>query len=54
MAAPAQGGSAAVPATTAERTPGFDRARFRRLFVAVMLPMFLAAVDQRCWRRRRR
>src|SRR6476619_4630879 len=25
---------------------GFDRARFRRLFFAVMLPMFLAAVDQ--------
>ena len=24
----------------------FDRARFRRLFVAVMVPMFLAAVDQ--------
>ena len=27
-------------------TPSFDRARFRRLFFAVMLPMFLAAVDQ--------
>jgi len=26
--------------------PAFDRARFRRLFVAVMVPMFLAAVDQ--------
>ena len=26
--------------------PGFDRARFRRLFFAVMVPMFLAAVDQ--------
>ena len=26
--------------------PGFDRARFRRLFVVVMVPMFLAAVDQ--------
>ena len=25
---------------------GFDRARFRRLFLAVMLPMFLAAADQ--------
>ena len=27
-------------------SPSFDRSRFRRLFVAVMLPMFLAAVDQ--------
>jgi EmrB/QacA subfamily drug resistance transporter len=26
--------------------PGFDRARFFRLFTAVMLPMFLAAIDQ--------
>ena len=33
-------GDAAAPA------PTFDRARFRRLFIAVMVPMFLAAVDQ--------
>ncbi len=26
--------------------PAFDKARFRRLFVAVMVPMFLAAADQ--------
>ena len=26
--------------------PVYDRKRFRRLFAAVMLPMFLAAVDQ--------
>ena len=39
-AAPA---SAAAPAVAS--TP-YDRARFRRLFFAVMLPMFLAAVDQ--------
>ncbi|HEY2561891.1 MAG TPA: MFS transporter [Caldimonas sp.] len=39
-ALPADAGSAPVPA------PDFDRARFRRLFVAVMVPMFLAAVDQ--------
>ncbi|MDQ6639006.1 MAG: MFS transporter, partial [Pseudomonadota bacterium] len=30
----------------ADPAPTFDRARFRRLFVAVMVPMFLAAVDQ--------
>jgi hypothetical protein len=33
--------SSAAPAE-----PGFDRARFRRVFTAVMLPMFLAAVHQ--------
>ena len=38
-------GRSAAPAVTA-RAAGFDRARFRRLFFAVMLPMFLAAVDQ--------
>jgi len=32
--------------TPADPAPSFDRARFRRLFVAVMVPMFLAAVDQ--------
>src|SRR5664279_310102 len=37
--------SAAVP-VTADPPPTLDRARFRRLFVAVMVPMFLAAVDQ--------
>jgi MFS family permease len=36
-----EGAAAAAPAA-----PSFDRARFRRLFFAVMLPMFLAAVDQ--------
>ncbi len=35
----------AADAATATPTP-FDRARFRKLFLAVMLPMFLAAVDQ--------
>jgi len=45
MDAPVEGRSAAVPAAGA-RSGGFDRARFRRLFFAVMLPMFLAAVDQ--------
>ena len=45
MDAPVAGRSAAVPAADT-RTGGFDRARFRRLFFAVMLPMFLAAVDQ--------
>ncbi|MCE9661491.1 MAG: MFS transporter [Burkholderiales bacterium] len=33
-------------AAPAPPVPSFDRARFRRLFFAVMLPMFLAAVDQ--------
>ena len=37
--------SAAVPPAPAA-APAFDRAKFRRLFVAVMFPMFLAAVDQ--------
>ena len=32
-----------MPAATPAR---FDRRRFLRLFTAVMLPMFLAAVDQ--------
>ncbi len=45
MDAPVEGRSAAVPAAGA-RPAEFDRARFRRLFFAVMLPMFLAAVDQ--------
>jgi EmrB/QacA subfamily drug resistance transporter len=45
MEAPVEGRSAAAPATGG-RAAGFDRARFRRLFFAVMLPMFLAAVDQ--------
>ena len=45
MDAPVAGRSAAVPAADT-RPGGFDRARFRRLFFAVMLPMFLAAVDQ--------
>ena len=38
----------AVPAAPAApaAAPSFDKARFRRLFVAVMGPMFLAAVDQ--------
>ena len=35
-----------LPASTRDEAPSFDRARFRRLFVAVMVPMFLAAVDQ--------
>jgi EmrB/QacA subfamily drug resistance transporter len=35
--------AASVPAAA---PPAFDRSRFRRLFVAVMVPMFLAAVDQ--------
>ena len=39
--------SASAPPDPARRpAPAFDRARFRRLFVAVMVPMFLAAVDQ--------
>jgi len=44
-----EGRAAASAATLADATvvvPAFDRARFRRLFVAVMVPMFLAAVDQ--------
>jgi EmrB/QacA subfamily drug resistance transporter len=36
--------AAAAPARAA--TPTVDRKRFRRLFAAVMVPMFLAAVDQ--------
>jgi EmrB/QacA subfamily drug resistance transporter len=43
-AGPEAASVADVPA--AAPVPGFDRARFRRLFTAVMLPMFLAAVDQ--------
>jgi EmrB/QacA subfamily drug resistance transporter len=35
---------AAAPASASASTP--DRKRFRRLFTAVMVPMFLAAVDQ--------
>jgi len=39
--------SASAPADAAAvAAPAFDRARFRRLFVAVMVPMFMAAVDQ--------
>jgi len=38
--------SATSPAVSADPAPSFDSARFRRLFVAVMVPMFLAAVDQ--------
>ncbi len=40
---PAPASSAGQPTDAA---PTFDRARFRRLFVAIMVPMFLAAVDQ--------
>jgi EmrB/QacA subfamily drug resistance transporter len=49
MDAPLEGRRpAALPADapSAVRASAFDRARFRRLFVAIMLPMFLAAVDQ--------
>jgi len=49
MDAPIRDGRAAAsppPEATAALAPAFDRARFRRLFVAVMVPMFLAAVDQ--------
>ncbi|HSC62227.1 MAG TPA: MFS transporter [Caldimonas sp.] len=49
MDAPVREGSAAAspsPDAPAVVAPPFDRARFRRLFVAVMVPMFLAAVDQ--------
>jgi len=49
MDAPPREGRAAAssaPAATGRGAPTFDRARFRRLFVAVMVPMFLAAVDQ--------
>ena len=38
--------ASALADTRAVVAPAFDRARFRRLFVAVMVPMFLAAVDQ--------
>ncbi|HEV7575934.1 MAG TPA: MFS transporter [Caldimonas sp.] len=43
-----EGRAAASPPAeaTIDPAPTFDRARFRRLFVAVMVPMFLAAVDQ--------
>jgi len=45
-----EGGAAAsaslLPDASEVVAPAFDRARFRRLFVAVMVPMFLAAVDQ--------
>ncbi len=37
---------AALAAAPAATPPPFDRFRFRRLYFAVMLPMFLAAVDQ--------
>ncbi len=36
----------AASAPAAPPLPAYDRQRFRRLFTAVMLPMFLAAVDQ--------
>ena len=44
----ASGSAAASPPPDPDGSvaPAFDRARFRRLFVAVMVPMFLAAVDQ--------
>jgi EmrB/QacA subfamily drug resistance transporter len=38
--------SAASASPPAPGTARFDRARFRKLFFAVMLPMFLAAADQ--------
>ena len=43
-----EGRAAASPPSVAANDPAptFNRARFRRLFVAVMVPMFLAAVDQ--------
>ncbi len=43
-----EGRAAASPSASgpALASPGVDRARFRSLFVAVMVPMFLAAVDQ--------
>jgi EmrB/QacA subfamily drug resistance transporter len=44
MPAAAAGPTPAVASD--DPAPTFDRARFRRLFVAVMVPMFLAAVDQ--------
>jgi EmrB/QacA subfamily drug resistance transporter len=49
MDAPLEGRSAAaLPADAAGpmRASSFDRARFRRLFAAIMVPMFLAAADQ--------
>jgi len=49
MDAPVREGRAAASPQVepiAAVAPAFDRARFRRLFIAVMVPMFLAAVDQ--------
>lgn len=49
MDVPVREGRAAASAPAAapvDPPPALDRARFRRLFVAVMVPMFLAAVDQ--------
>ncbi|HEY2187957.1 MAG TPA: MFS transporter, partial [Caldimonas sp.] len=49
MDAPLEGRSAAaLPSDAAGpmRASSFDRARFRRLFAAIMVPMFLAAADQ--------
>jgi EmrB/QacA subfamily drug resistance transporter len=46
MEAPVREGRAPALDAGADPRPSFDRARFRRLFVAVMVPMFLAAVDQ--------
>jgi EmrB/QacA subfamily drug resistance transporter len=36
----------AAPAASTDPAPTLDRKRFRRLFASVMVPMFLAAVDQ--------
>lgn len=38
--------AATAPAGPAAAAPPYDRARFRRLFFSVMLPMVLAALDQ--------
>ena len=49
MDVPVREGRAAASSPAAapvDPPPTLDRARFRRLFVAVMVPMFLAAVDQ--------
>ena len=48
FASPTLASAAPVDPVVAQAVPptGFDRARFRKLFFAVMLPMFLAAVDQ--------